>query len=424
MPLLMLMALTGGLYLFKDEINAALYRPLLTVEARAAAATPDEWAAAAAASGGRVVQLSPPAAEGRSALLVVETDEGVRRAVYVDPYDAAVLGATPDGGAMAVVKQLHSLAAAGPIANLAVEIAAGWAIVMVATGLVLWWPRGRPRGGVVTVRGGPKRRVFWRDLHAVTGLFAGGVIVFLAVTGMPWSAVWGQQARAMTNEAGWGRPPAPASAATWTHAEHGEDPSLPWALQDSALHAEHSDHAAGAAQAGLTLMDAVAGVDAAGLPRPYTLSLPAASGQAWTATHIPDDVNGMRTLYLDGASGAVLADIAYSDFGPAAQAIEWGISVHQGQQYGPVNKALMLAGCIAIWLLGVTALTMWWKRRPGGRIAAPPRPLDRRAYVALACVVAPLGVLYPLVGASIVAVLAIDFLARRIATAIRRAGAA
>ena len=53
-------------------------------------------------------------------------------------------------------------------------------------------PRGRPvsvqrlrnRTGLAS-RGTPKRRMWWRDVHAVTGLFAGFFILFLAVTGMP-----------------------------------------------------------------------------------------------------------------------------------------------------------------------------------------------------------------------------------------------
>lgn len=415
MPVLMLMALTGGLYLFKDEIDGVLYRPLLTVQASASTASPQAWAQAATrAVPGRLAELTPPADQTRSARLVIETDTGARRAVYVDPHDARVLGSTPDGGAMAVVKRLHSLDIAGPSFNLLVEVVAGWAIVMVATGVILWWPRGQA-GGIVSVRGPPAHRVFWRDLHAVTGLFAGAVIVFLAATGMPWSAVWGQQVRKLTTEAGWGRPAAPTSAAAWSHAPAHEPaaPVVPWALQETDVHARHH----GDPQ--LTLDEAVARIDAAGLPRPYVLSVPADPGKAWSASYMPDKVEATRTLYLDGGDGRLLADIGYGDFGPAAKAIEWGIAVHQGQQFGLANKLVMLAGCLAIWLLGVSALVMWWKRRPKGRLAAPSRPADRRAYAALVAVVLPLAVLYPLVGASLITVLTLDLIFRRIGSAMR-----
>lgn len=417
MPILMLMAFTGGLYLFKDEIDGLVYRPLLVVPPAATSTPPQAWAdAATRAVPGRLVQLVAPAEATRSAKLVIETVNGSSRAVYVDPHNARLLGSMSDGGVMQVITRIHSLDVAGPVFNVLIEVVAGWAIVMVATGVVLWWPRGQA-GGVVSIRAGPARRVFWRDLHAVTGVFAGGVIVFLAVTGMPWSAVWGQQVRKLTTDAGWGRPEAPASAAAWSHGPSHKPATLavPWALQETDIHAHHHEGM------GLSLDEAVAGIDAAGLPRPYALSLPSDPGKAWSASYMPDRVEKMRTLYLDGGDGRVIADIGYGRFGPAAKAIEWGISVHQGQQFGLLNKLVMLSGCLTIWLLGVSALVMWWKRRPKGRLAAPPRPVGRRGYAALAAVVVPLAILYPLVGASLIAVLTLDLVIRRIASAVRPA---
>ena len=45
LPVLCLMALTGGLYLFKDEIDAAVYRPYERIEAGGQWASPDRWTA-------------------------------------------------------------------------------------------------------------------------------------------------------------------------------------------------------------------------------------------------------------------------------------------------------------------------------------------------------------------------------------------
>src|SRR5690606_6918803 len=103
------------------------------------------------------------------------------------------LGAVRYGGLSEIIKRTHSLTIIGPWANILVEIVAGWALILVATGLLLWWPRQR-EAGVLTVRAAPPAaRPFWRDLHAVTGLYAGAVIALLVVTGMPWSAVWGDR---------------------------------------------------------------------------------------------------------------------------------------------------------------------------------------------------------------------------------------
>lgn len=416
LPVLMLMALTGGVYLFKSELNEVLYRPLLNVPARAPSAPPEAWVAAAEKGlGGKVSRLTLPAATGRSVALDVEQTGGRKLTAYVDPADARLLGSTPRGGVMETIKEIHSLELAGKAANLLVEIVAGWAIVLVATGTFLWWPRGQT-GGVVSVRSRPARRLFWRDLHAVTGAFAGLVIVFLAATGMPWSGFWGQEVRRMTNEAGLGRPKPPA--ADTGHEHHMDMPmpmrmpaapsgSVPWALQETGM----------AAMPGMPLsMDSIVqAVDATGLPRPYVLTFPREAGAAWTAAYMPDKVEATRTVYVDPVSGKVLDDIGYGRFGPAAKVIEWGISTHQGLQYGLINKLVMLAGCIAIWLLGLSAIVMWWKRRPKGRLAAPPRPASRGAYLGLVLIVVPLAAFYPLVGASLIAVLGLDLILRRLA---------
>ena len=419
LPVLMLMALTGGVYLFRGEIDDLVYRPLMVVEGGAGATSPQAWVDAAnRVEGGRVVQLVPPATTTRSARLVVEAPDGARRDVFVDPHGARVLGDIPSGGVMQVIKRLHSLDLAGPVANMLVEVVAGWAIVMVATGAFLWWPRGQA-GGVITLRGSPDKRLFWRDLHAVTGMFAAAVILFLAVTGMPWSQVWGAQVRNLTNEAGWGAPRPPAGAEAWRpagHKAHAADADpVPWSLQGMDMSRPHRGHQ----PPSVSVNEMVARVEAAGMSRPYVLSIPKTPGKAWSAARIAKRAEDTRTLYLDGATGAVIADIRYGQYGPAAKAIQWGIAVHQGEQFGPLNRYIMLLGCVSVWLLGVSAIIMWWKRRPKGRLAAPPRPTERRAYWGLAAVLTPLALLYPLVGASLLLVLTLDLLIRRIALATR-----
>ncbi|MBC7169054.1 PepSY domain-containing protein, partial [Phenylobacterium sp.] len=237
-PVLLLMAATGGLYLFKAEIDGLLYGRLTRAPASEVRLPPSAWVAAAeAATGGEARRLTLPA-EGQAAAVLVRLPDGVERLLHLDPADARLIGESPPGGALGWIKRLHSLETFGPWANLLAEIAAGWAILLVVTGAVLWWPR--PGQPAIALRGSPARRPFWRDLHALIGVFTGAVILFLAATGMPWSAVWGQQVRAITNQAGWGRPEAPPAAGGWRPAPAAEagthtHGAMPWALQGEAL---------------------------------------------------------------------------------------------------------------------------------------------------------------------------------------------
>ncbi|RZJ25761.1 MAG: PepSY domain-containing protein, partial [Brevundimonas sp.] len=290
-----------------------------------------------------------------------------------------------------------------------VEVVAGWTIVLFATGLYLWWPRRRAVGVVALTATDPRRRPFWRDLHAVTGLYVGGVVLFLAVTGMPWSAIWGEQVMGAVKAGGWGRPAAPVAGA-WQRAEHADHPQgAGWTMEGLVLHA-HADQPRGA------VTTVLARAEAAHLRRPYMVAIPAAPTATWTATAQVARVQDTRALYIDPARDAVVADIGFDQFGPGAKAIEWGIYTHQGTQFGQINRWVMLAGCIGVWLLAISGLMMWWKRRPPrlsrGLIGAPPVPDGPRLRFAVLAIVLPLCLLYPLTGASLVVALIAERLIR------------
>jgi uncharacterized iron-regulated membrane protein len=407
LPVLMLMALTGAIYLFQAEIEDAVQRPMAGIAARSGVVSADRWAAAArVAGGGQVRTIEAPDRPDRAVRITVVRDDGSRVRVFVDPHDAQVTGVAPAEGVTDLVRNLHSLALVGPWANIVVEIVAGWAMVLAATGVFLWWPR-RRAAGVMTVKA-RSGRPFWRDLHAVTGLYAGGVIFFLALTGMPWSAVWGDRFLDVVRQSGLGRPPAPAAAPAWRHAEHQDAPAgVGWTMEHAAL-------AGGAHGPEASLERVVVAATAADLPRPWTISAPRSPGLAWTVARQVKQVQDTRTLYVDGVTGQVRADVRYAQFGVGAKAFEWGVAVHQGTQYGWINRYVMLGGCVAVWLLAISGLVMWWRRRPSGRLGAPTAPPGPRARAAVLGIVLPLAVIFPLTGLSLVAALVLDLLVRRI----------
>ncbi len=411
LPVLMLMALTGALYLFKAEIEGAVYGDLSRVETRSVQISPDAWTTAAEAGlGGRASAVFLPERTDRAVQVMVQTGEGARTA-FIDPHDARLIGSIAGEGLMGTVKRLHSLEILGRPFNILIEIVAGWAIVLVATGVYLWWPRGQDAATVAPRSGDPRRRPFWRDLHAVTGIYAGAVIAFLAVTGMPWSAVWGDVFLTQMRESGLGRPPPPA-AQDWAHAEHDAPAGQGWTLEGAVLQApERGDHHAHhpAPPPLKRLSTVIATAEAEGLARPYTVSIPEDPGLAWTAARATQRAEDARSLYVDGHTGAVIGDMRWSQFGVGAQVFEWGIAAHQGTQYGWTNRIVMLLGCIAVWVLAISSLTMWWKRR-GGRpgLGAPPAPPGPRARAAVLGIVLPLAIVYPLTGLSLLAALGLE----------------
>ena len=402
LPFLAWLAITGGLYLFKPEVERLAYGSWITLSGpRTPAATSQLISTVETQTGGKVTQIERPANPDESWRFRY-TSNAKPQMAFVDPGDGKLLGTTNPGGITQTIRDLHSLMITGTFGNAIIEIAAGWAIILMVTGVVLWWPRaGQP---AFALRPPTRSRRFWRDLHASTGAFVGIVVLFLAVTGMPWSVFWGAKVQKTLTANGLGRPAAPVPA----HGEHAaaataaqQRESLPWSLQQAPM-----PHSHGMGDVGVDRVVAIAA--SRGLTGQYTLSLPPEPGKPYTVSQIVKRAEDAHTIYVEPSSGKILKETSYRDFGAGAQVIEWGVATHQGLEYPPVNRWIMLAGCIGILLLVASAPVLWWKRRDGGSLARPPRPRDMSRAKAGTIVAAILGVLYPLTGITVLAVLLLD----------------
>jgi uncharacterized iron-regulated membrane protein len=101
--------------------------------------------------------------------------------------------------------------------------------------------------------------------------------------------------------------------------------------------------------------------------------------------------------------------MSFADYGPVGKGLEWGINVHLGQEFGLPNQLLMLAVCCAIVLICISSAVMWWKRRPAGMIGIPPLPANRRALKVVFILLMLGGIIFPLVGISMLLMLALDY---------------
>ncbi|KQQ91032.1 PepSY domain-containing protein [Aureimonas sp. Leaf324] len=415
LPFLVTLSVTGALYLFREEIDAFIHADLQRVQVVEGAQTiaPSRMVdAALAAYPGTAVKFTDPAVREASAEVTIKTPDGARIAVYVNPYDGHVLGSIADRGTvMWTVRYLHSLRYFGPVARGVIEIAGGWAILLVATGIYLWWPRGQ-KGGVVSVRGDRTKRVFWRDTHAVTGLFVGGFIAFLALTGMPWSQVWGGQVNEWANGSNFGYPSGVRVDVPMSGQKLSAEGLTTWSLEQAQV-----PNSAPSDATPIGLDRAVAEFDELGLHHGYAVNLPTKPTGVYTGSVYPDDLAQQRVVHLDQYTGKPLLDMSYADYGPMGRALEWGINFHMGQQFGLANQILLVLVCIGNVVLAVSAAVMWWKRRPGRSMGVPPMPKDKRVFRGLIAILAIGGIVFPLMGASLLVMLAMDFAVSKLRSA-------
>ncbi|SEL89212.1 PepSY-associated TM region [Roseivivax marinus] len=149
-------------------------------------------------------------------------------------------------------------------------------------------------------------------------------------------------------------------------------------------------------------------VEAAGIHPGYALTMPSGPEGVFTASVYPDDISQERVIHLDQYSGAILFDMGLADLGALGRAAEWGVSIHKGQAFGVANQVVLALACAAMVLMAVSAVVMWWKRRPAGGLGAPTVPEDWRIPRGILVIAVAAGIFFPLVGLSLVVVACIE----------------
>jgi len=421
-PVLLLLAVTGSLYLFDREIQAWWDRDM----ARVAVAEPlplgvQEAAVRAAYPGAEPTVVALPWRPDLASEWTVRLPGGGERTVFVDPYRARVTGSVDRATRpMAVVRRVHGTLLAGDAGSYIVELTACWTLVMLATGVYLWWPRRWRLAGVFVPRLTARGRALWRDLHAVPAILIASFVAFLVVTGLPWSVFWGKQFARLGEVVPLiapspnfhAPPPTPgvAERPADAHAVHGAAEKLPWTVRHSTAPAT-----AGPRVLGIGDMEPlIARLDRRAHPEGLRIFYPASERGVFMISHAPDRAQAQRTIYVDPASGRVLGDIGWSGYAPVAKAVEWGVTTHTGRQYGRANQLANLTVCLLLIGSVVAGVLAWWKRRPVGTLAAPSKRDGDRLPTVLIWTIGATALLFPLVGLSLVAVVVIDRSFRRL----------
>jgi len=190
-PALIVVAATGALYIFKDELEAVVYPGVTYVQPAAERASYEQqMAAVRAASPGatRMVLLQVFTNPKRAAGMVMLGPKA--QYAYSDPYRGNYLGAIERGGFFDIVLDLHRTLFLGTTGRIIIELTTCWTIVLAATGFYLWWPRkANQLWGVWLPRLRQKPYVVLRDLHTVAGMYVAIVAIVIALTGLIYTYV-------------------------------------------------------------------------------------------------------------------------------------------------------------------------------------------------------------------------------------------
>lgn len=274
-----------------------------------------------------------------------------------------------------------------PWGSYLLELGACWAIVMVLTGLYLWWPRTPGLAGVLypRLRGGS--RVFWRDLHATVGVYFSLILLAFLVSALPWTTFWGGKVLGSIQAASGQQSPVGFffaggdqhhASAPGTHTHQHATSDIPQTLSlDALVQKARRAGLRGAIELKPTL---------GGGPVSVRDDHPRAYDEVW--------------LQLDGGTGAVLTRVVWKDFPVIPKFVSLGIDLHEGHFFGRINQIFNTLFATALVWLSVTGFMGWYKRRPKGGLAAPPKREIRFPKTVLATGLA-LCVVFPMLAASV-----------------------
>lgn len=420
-PFAVILAVTGAIYLFKPQFDAAIEARINRGAAPLAGESlPADALLAAALDAhpeGRLIRLILPSTEEDPTLEVETMGPDGPRTLWIDRSTGAVLHQTATQTRfMNTVKAIHGTLLAGNRGSLVVEIMASWMIILIATGIYLWWPRGKPWWRVLfpDFAAGGGRRETWRRLHGMAGTWMGGVILAILLFGLPWTQVWGDGYNRVKDLAGLKSPgqewfvtlqsgggPADQTVHDGNHAGHG----MLWD-QGGGDPAPVARLVPGGA---LRLEDVLRLANPQQYPPPVWVQPPRGENGVWTLRSMGSARPSRVTVHYDQWTGEEVMRITFADHNAVDQFVAQGVAFHEGQLFGLLNQITGLLAAISVMFLSVSGLMMWWRRRPKGRLGVPPMPTDRRLAAGMGFLVIAFCIFLPMAGLTLLVALAGEF---------------
>ncbi|MBR9807769.1 MAG: PepSY domain-containing protein [Alphaproteobacteria bacterium] len=345
---LALMAITGSAVVYYEELDSWLNPDLRQVEVITPALPPETWLGAAKAEYPdrfiRFVDLpDAPDKSVRIAMPYVEEGKGDEIEVYVDPYTAKVLGYRAHDVMSLQPRYLMNFLY-GLHLDLHLGDAMFWFLGLVAflwifdhlVSLVLSFPVLRKWLASFRVRwrSGGHKMTF--DLHRAGGLWFFPVTLMFAVSAVyfNWYTFFVSSVNAVS--------PVTQRAIFTLPTRETPDFGPPVSFADAL------------AEAGA--VEGRPGIDMASY-NPW-------KGVYELRAYDPRDIDnyGRRMIVVDGESGSVLSDRHSAEGSAGDVFIAWQYPLHSGKAFGGVGRAIIFVSGIALFMLCVTGILIWWRK--------------------------------------------------------------
>lgn len=346
-----IVALTGSILVFEEELEPVIYRkfhlaeapkgpsplPLDKLRSTVTNAYPKQRIAR--------IEIEPHADRTVIFGLVKGKKEKDVLSVAVNPYTAQITDTRRENDSFFhIVLQLHRYLCMEDTGKAVTGAATIMFIVIMITGLVLWWPNRKQTKQRLTIKWNAKfKRLNW-DLHAVFGFYVLPFTFLIALTGLVWSYKWVNSMIFITFD---GKPQqkreAPANVRV-AHALSNDVNHTPGTLAKIATETHRL------------------------LPHPgrIQLTLPESDSLSITVSKVNENAaisNVVDFLYFDQNDGKLISKRLYDDETTGMKARRLVFPIHTGSIWGWPTKVLALLVALITATLPVTGVIIWVGRK-------------------------------------------------------------
>ncbi|WP_299155875.1 PepSY domain-containing protein [uncultured Tenacibaculum sp.] len=389
LPFVLVLSITGAIYLFNPKVENEIKESLEKVKATSGKTISyqQQW------------EVAKNQMKKKPNSMILSSNKEIatefisgrfshKKSLFVNPYTAEVSGTfSPKDTWMYTVRKLHGELLGGKVGTKIIELIACWMIVLIITGLYVWWPFKRGVKGVFIIRLKEGKRILFRDLHAVLGFWISGLLLLTIAGGLPWTDVFGANFKQLQKLTNTGYPK------TWN------GKGLVSVVSGKTLSLDKMTE--------IAKKQNLKGVVSIGLPKN--------SKSTFSVSNKTFDLEAQKMLHFDQYSGELVKKHNWKDVGFLMRGRMWVMAFHQGQ-FGVWNWWLMFGVAIMLTFMSVAAILSYVLRKKKGSLGIPKVPNSFKVEPIIFVLLLLLGVILPLFGISLLVIVAFEFISKKPST--------
>ncbi len=391
LPFILVLSITGAIYLFNPDVESKEVAKIQDVENlhKTSISYQQQWENAKEKlkkkPSSMVINDNP-----QKATEFVVGRFSHKTTVFVNQYTGEATGTfSPKDTWMYTVRKLHGELLGGKIGTKIIELIASWMVVLILTGIYIWWPFSSGIKGVFTIRFKEGKRILFRDLHAVTGFWMSLLLLLVLAGGLPWTDVFGSNFKWVQKVTNTGFPK------TWS---------------GRGLTSEVKENIKT-----ISIEEMVAIANQQKLKGTVSIGLPKSTKSTFSVANKTFPLTAQRKLHFDQYSGELVKEHTWSDVGFLMRGRMWVMAFHQGQ-FGGWNWWLMFLVSLGLTLMTIAGLLSYLYRKEKGNWGVPKVSSQFKVGKLIIFILVLLGVLLPMFGISILLILLFEQVFKRIKT--------